>query len=252
MLEVGNQILKVGQVWRNEPTRDEYRIVGIHNKMYDLFHLKDKICYCAFDLERYLDDYTKISEWDGKLRHGQRWEHRDGDTWVPFTLDMNSPITHLVGHINNPNPNFRYLGEAEEPQEEVKEDRAYLADVDQIIDEISCLVGIPKGYIIDTDKLKTTGENSMKLKITEVKLNELTQTTIRTKAGIIANTLGYSSDQIDGKIYFREPGKYVGEFEATPEKLTEIFRDKILAGDQAVTDFLIETGILAGGSFVTE
>jgi hypothetical protein len=156
-----------------------------------------------------------------------------------------------MDHIDNPSPNYRYIGEGlpQELQEEAKDCGAY---VDQILNEVARRCKIPKGYLIDVDKLTEKKEISMKLKITEVKLNELTQTTIRTKCGTIANKLGYATTEVDGKVYFNTPGKYVGEFEATPAKLTEIFSEKILAGDQVVTDFAIETGILAGGNFVTE
>lgn len=78
-----SQTLKVGQVWQHR-YGNTYLIVGISTcgKLYDLLRVGTSQVCPAYPLWRHIDYFTKISEWDGKLRKGQRWECRDNNTWL--------------------------------------------------------------------------------------------------------------------------------------------------------------------------
>jgi hypothetical protein len=91
-----------------------------------------------------------------------------------------------------------------------------------------------------------------RLKITEVTLEDVKPSIIKARYDSLANAFGYSGEEVDGKIYFRTPGKLVGEFEVTPESLKELFRKRITEGDPNVITFAIECGVLTGGRFVTK
>jgi len=274
--------LKVGQVWRyktHSPPVQDWLIVGFGRTGVPKLRNNEGEVY-DFDLLQNLQDHYLLSEWDGKLRPGQRWEWRPGScgNWVEFTIDHScypklpegqlpldqysetSLQNHCRTHLQQPLEFLRYLGEATENEmrgqaslrvESAPDDTSSFDDISAYREQLLKLAGLPLEFW-KNDALNNTGEDNMnRLKITEVTLEDVKPSIIKARYDSLANAFGYSGEEVDGKIYFRTPGKLVGEFEVTPESLKELFRKRITEGDPNVITFAIECGVLTGGRFVS-